>query len=733
MSEEKLLVFLLEEVFGRDVRNSASKKSRTREDGTAVVQTLGSEAVKQYVKGMIDLYALQKAQGINTNAHPRGRVLKATLKSRELHEAERRKTEYVDRGIGTLLDGYSEGELIEFVRYCWVGYETQGRVNPRTTEGFLRTVADFLFAHHTLVRGENRRAAELADLFCLTLANEGPTECPAMVMLMDNGKTNQHGQRQYNAVVRHKNFLLCTLSHTAFYFFYRWDICHQPPPRFQRRTQWYNKHILRGQTEEQGISYAAHLDWINKVYDGAGLHALKKTHAGRKEGSQTAEMAGVDETYIRRAGHWNSDAMTNCYLNSIARPFVRGMAGFEPNKTGNYFLPRAKVDPPETLVRAVWPWVDQWLAWVSSRSNADDVPYASLPPLDDSQSDQSDLAAQGFLRLLKTLRTILLQDSVLMRKEFPQHPMWTHEVFGRADYLTFAAELEASLAVPEPPEELRLKAVIPDVSRTIQNMHEDVVRTLAGSQGAVLPLLQLLLQRQDDAVRKLDELCSGQIPLVTVSRFDRSALTLPPRTDVVPAVPAGGLAAAVAPLPATTGPVVRMDAGPVSAPVAQMQAHPLQPTGGPAPSTQAPAGLPLDPDAPPPLYRMSRNITTVRDLWREWNEGLGADGPAVRELERVYGAKWRPDHAIRMFYSRRRLIIQEVERRIDGGASVDEAIAAVDFVRQADTSSKTLDKLAKLLQKPKPHGVHPPSISAIPSKRQHPSTGTGDRTEAAGT
>ena len=42
---------------------------------------------------------------------------------------------------------------------------------------------------------------------------------------------------------------------------------------------------------------------------------------------------------------------------------MRAMAGFNPSAQGNFYLPRAKVMPPRSLERAVWPWVDEWLAW----------------------------------------------------------------------------------------------------------------------------------------------------------------------------------------------------------------------------------------------------------------------------------------------------------------------------------------------------------------------------------
>jgi hypothetical protein len=55
------------------------------------------------------------------------------------------------------------------------------------------------------------------------------------------------------------------------------------------------------------------------------------------------------------------------------------------------------------------------------------------------------------------------------------------------------------------------------------------------------------------------------------------------------------------------------------------------PTSPPNPASRSP--LP-----PPPPYVLSRTISTVPQLWREWTVGLG-DGPSVQGLEDLYGPR----------------------------------------------------------------------------------------------
>lgn len=261
-----------------------------------------------------------------------------------------------------------------------------------------------------LLRGESRRQLQFPDLFTLSLPNEGPTPCWPMIMIMNNGKTNQFGRLQYMGVMRHQDPLLCTMSQAAFYLFYRWQIVGESPPQFRSRPQWYNFHFFKGSDREKPISYEIQLKWANEVYEAINLFTNKKTHAGRAQGSKQAELEGVEENQIRRAGQWNQDALTNCYLTHLPRKFLRSMAGFQPDAIGNYYLPRAKIQPPDSLVRALWPWIDQWLAWFQS-----DDPTNEPPGGAPNQEDRDDMAAQGFLQLLNQLRTILLQDSVLLQ------------------------------------------------------------------------------------------------------------------------------------------------------------------------------------------------------------------------------------------------------------------------------------------------------------------------------
>jgi hypothetical protein len=101
---------------------------------------------------------------------------------------------------------------------------------------------------------------------------------------------------------------------------------------------------------------------------------------------------------IRRGGRWNADQMTGCYLTTLPRAFMRGVADFSPDYESSYNCPREEVKPPKTLRCLVWPALDRWKRAHLGRS--------------DEVAIEPDIAAGGFLSLLDRLRDVFLQVSI---------------------------------------------------------------------------------------------------------------------------------------------------------------------------------------------------------------------------------------------------------------------------------------------------------------------------------
>ncbi|XP_044715179.1 centromere DNA-binding protein complex CBF3 subunit [Hirsutella rhossiliensis] len=200
---------------------------------------------------------------------------------------------------------------------------------------------------------------------------------------------------------------------------------------FQRSEDWYETKVLRRSAKEPQapLSGQTAREWTSRFYKKAGIKVSKVSHAPRVAATQNADMAGVDEGQIRRAGRWNNgDQMTGCYLTSLPFEFMRAVADFDPEWSGSYFVPRATVRPPVVLLVQVWPQLDKW-------KEAHSSPFSDL-------GVEQNMAAGAFLELLEWLREVLLQDAVFLRESYPDHPIFQDPVFSCPEFEAFASKVQ---------------------------------------------------------------------------------------------------------------------------------------------------------------------------------------------------------------------------------------------------------------------------------------------------
>lgn len=71
-------------------------------------------------------------------------------------------------------------------------------------------------------------------------------------------------------------------------------------------------------------------------------------------------------------------------------------------------MPRAHYQPSEALQEQIWPWLAGWEERFTAAAQGKGAVDGGL--------DQDDLAGMGFLKLLRQLRIILLQDMAVLRE-----------------------------------------------------------------------------------------------------------------------------------------------------------------------------------------------------------------------------------------------------------------------------------------------------------------------------
>jgi len=88
VTEDKILLFLVEEVTNRPLRGKSRKAApETKPEETR----LAWRSVRAYISALTDLYRIQKAKGMNSHPSPREDNVREYLKSLQRRDAEREK------------------------------------------------------------------------------------------------------------------------------------------------------------------------------------------------------------------------------------------------------------------------------------------------------------------------------------------------------------------------------------------------------------------------------------------------------------------------------------------------------------------------------------------------------------------------------------------------------------------------------------------------------------------
>jgi hypothetical protein len=641
VTEDKLLLFLVEEVTDRPLK---AKSRKAAADIPQEATRLTWRSVRGYVTALTDLFRAQKAMGMNSHASPREDNVREYLRALQRRDAKRDREHFADKGRDTLLDGYTQEQFHAVCRELWA----QGGVSP---ECHLRTLVDVLLGHYMLTRGGDRRAAEISDLFTFEFAAEGPTRCMPLIFTTRESKQNQHGRLETIGALRHKEPVICMLGGLAFYLLYRWDLTDEPFPDFSARSAWYSTRLIKrsaGGDRRQPLSYTSQREWASKAFEQVGVFSTKTTHIGRPSAAKLAELVGVSEEQIRRAGRWNQDQMLGCYLNSLPREFMRKMAG-HPAQPGCFEIRRAQATPPAALCSLIWPELDAW------RDRFGPNP-----------GQINDLAAAGFTDLLFYLREVVLQDSVALRPLFPHNAVWTHPAFQHKAYGQYAQKVLPLLSETESELSLLYRA-LPQLIDHLKSMEaRDIQRT-----AELKALVDTASSQAAQAVKAAQAAhhAAQQAPLQLLTA---GSLTL--RLDA-PGTPA---VAALAPTASDRS-------------IGQCTSTYMSAAASPTPEQQPP------PRPPTPTYRMSRAVKTIDQLWREWTQGL-AGGPAISTLDSTWGSRWRSGRRSELqWYSLRLEAIKEI-RRISQAQRCSEQEAMWQLHHHQQRVGQSLDQLCKRLR-----------------------------------
>ncbi|KAI3633127.1 hypothetical protein MIR68_009202 [Amoeboaphelidium protococcarum] len=606
VSGEKLHAFVSDMVVGRP----------SRTDPTV---TVGAPTVNSYVAAITDLYKQQKLRNMNNYPPPRDfPAVKQLLHQVRGAQDQVNRRNYADRIAGTIADGYSSVEELQRIADWFMNSGGRNGLRDR----FM-----FLMAHYCLLRGESLRALELADLYAIKLENEGFTECWALLVLMCQGKTNQFNRKEFGSCLRNKRVEICPFGALALYLFQRWHDFNEPFPDLTSPQDWFQIKVCRARGLTEEMTYQTHYNAVNKCLRACNIQSSAKTHIGRGAGARMAELQGASEGDIRRLGRWNSQAMEGCYLTALPRGAMRSLAGF-PTDSGSFYLDRGQIDPPEHLQRLIFPEIDTYVI-----------------------AELAHTTTAGFIKLLKYMRIVVLQDAAIMQDQYPDQTLFNHALFRSQDFLHYKEQLLAARVNNLPPTELRLQQAMPELVNKI----DSVGHSLHGKIDVLNHKVEQYAHSNTQVRNTLNDLLNGRtaVRLYAEPQAANHVLHQPP---------------------------IQID---LNAP------NVLQ--------DQVGDNIDIIPAraVPPQQYTMSRGLSTVQDVWREYKEGIGGN-PSVESLEQQFGAKWRSKDSERKHFSRRLVIYKFIQSKIDSGLSENDVLTALERKRLGDKLS--LDNLQKKIK-----------------------------------
>ena len=111
------------------------------------------------------------------------------------------------------------------------------------------------------------------------------------------------------------------------------------------------------------------------------------------------------------------------------------------------------------------------------------------------------------------------------------------------------------------------------------------------------------------------------------------------------------------------------------------------------------AAVPTAEDADAEALARDMGISRVKQAWQQWKDGYGGN-PPVEQLERDWGAQWRPEARMRQWFSRRKVIWDRLREIVNAGQTPDAAVDQLEQIRKG----KSLHQLGKLLKQQRAQG-----------------------------
>ena len=440
---------------------------------------------------------------------------------------------------------------------------------------------------------------------------------------------------------------------------------------------------MKNQNKDQftPLHYDAQLKAAKETLKEHGIHISQWTHAGRKAGLQQAEMLDIPDPQLRQLGRWENSRMNQHYSNNIPRQALRIMAE-QDGSSGSFYLSRECLDPPPELKQLIFPQLEESIKLV------DALPHGS--------HTRSTYAS---LELFEWFRTTLLQDGVILTDLYPKSPLWCHSPFNLPSYMEYKERAKMAIENDMHPKSIQLQRIMPEISnqiRTQARVIEDnfkIVRNLLAVTDANLKCIakdvqdgkentEYLTQEYKEVSSTLKNWSHSFVNAITSgvnAETNEFINVLSNRPLILSPPPAPSTSLAISSTTVSATPPVPTRATP------HVQTTVTTITKSPSPEIPR------------------KNLSSVAEVWEEWEEGLviGANGlrsQSIKYMDREYGKTWRQTQAIRKRYERRKHITERIRKlATDHRITEEDIVLRIDRWRQQKHYS--VDKLGKEMHK----------------------------------
>jgi hypothetical protein len=475
VTEKKLFAFLFYQAY-RNERKRGRKKTRVQDedffdfdDYHTIMSKVESpetftddmvdqdfrpiahDQVNQYLCSVLDVHKQQVDMDANNLSKHQ---LRSDRVMRLMNVVKKRKKKIEKENFEEKLESeFSPYMLVKDIPRIELNLFDNNKTSSFYCQGSLRDRFCFLMTFCGILRGESLFKCELSDLCDIVIEEGVLAKHHILVMRIATGQTNGL-KTLYGRVLRHRQVELCPIGALGFYLMSRFHLADEKVD-FSSNQSWFNVKLLvecGSKTPEVSVSDQTYAKNMKGICKELGIVSKHYIHFGRAVGAVSAELSELDSLSIKQLGNWNPDTQEDRYSSKLPLKAMRIMGGHEENKN-LMFLPRAEITPPESLVRQIFPFLEEEM----KKDN-----FLKRP------------TTLAFLNMLKRLRVVILQDVAVLKNMGRTHKFFEAPVFCSNEFENFRKSVSEVVASAMDTSDANVEKVLPGLMKRLDIMHSDM-------------------------------------------------------------------------------------------------------------------------------------------------------------------------------------------------------------------------------------------------------------------